>query len=181
MSESKLNDYLKQTDRTGEEWLWKRQAAAALEVTEKTLERRASAGKIAQMERDRKIFYKVSDLLEFEKEKDSETLRAVPMERQETMQTNLVRQEQTDNSFNNSLMSDSKMRMEKALIEKAEAEAERAVYEKFLTRLTFSLDEAAEVFNLSIVDLKAKATTFKGKNQKLMITRKNLDLYLNNL
>ncbi len=178
MSESKLNDYLKQTDRTGEEWLWKRQAAAALEVTEKTLERRASAGKIAQMERDRKIFYKVSDLIEFEKEKDSETLRAVPMENPEPMQTNLIRQQQTDNNFSNSLMSDSKPRMEKALIDKAEADAKRAIYEG---NLTFSLDEAAELFNLSIVHLKGDAKTFKGKNQKLMITKKNLDLYLENL
>lgn len=178
MSESKLNDYLQQTDRTGDEWLWKRQAAAALEVTEKTLERRATAGKIAQMERDRKIYYKISDLLEFEKEKDSEILRAVPMATPEPEQKSLIRHEQTDNNFNNFSMSDSKMRMEKAIIEKAEADAKRAIYEG---NLTFSLDEAAELFNLSIVHLKADAKTFKGKNQKLMITKKNLDLYLENL
>ncbi len=94
------------------------------------------------------------------------------------MQTNLVRQEQTDKNFDNLLMSDSKSRMEKALIDKAEADAKKAIYEG---NLTFALDEAAELFNLSIVHLKTDATTFKGKNQKLMITKKNLDLYLDSL
>ncbi len=179
MSESKLNDYLKQTDRTGDEWLWKRQAAAALEVTEKTLERRANVGKIAQMERERKTFYKISDLLEFEKEKGGETLRAVPMTEGEPMQTNLIRQNQTDTNFNNSLMmSDSKARMETALIEKAEADAKKSIFDG---NLTFPLDEAANLFNLSIGDLRAKAKTFKGKNHRLMITKANLENYLSNL
>ncbi len=69
-------------------------------------------------------------------------------------------------------------RMIKAQLDKAEADAKRAIYEG---NLTFPLDEAAELFNLSIVHLKADAKTFKGKNQKLMITKKNLDLYLENL
>jgi hypothetical protein len=50
-------------------YLWKRSAAAALETSEKNLERKAQAGKIAQIEQDRKTYYKVSDLLEFEKER----------------------------------------------------------------------------------------------------------------
>jgi DNA-binding transcriptional MerR regulator len=69
-------------------------------------------------------------------------------------------------------------RMIKAQLDKAEADAKRAIYEG---NLTFPLDEAAELFNLSIVHLRADANTFKGKNQKLMITKKNLDLYLENL
>lgn len=71
-----------------------------------------------------------------------------------------------------------KERMIKAQIDKAEADAKRAIYEG---NLTFSLDEAAELFNLSIVHLKADANTFRGKNQKLMITKKNLDSYLETL
>lgn len=69
-------------------------------------------------------------------------------------------------------------RMIKAQLDKAEADAKKAIYQG---NPTFALDAAAELFNLSIVDLKANAKTFKGKNQKLMITKRNLDDYLNNL
>lgn len=177
---SRIEDFLNKNRLENEllpEWMWKRDAAKALQVVEKTLERRAEAGEIAQMIQDRKVFYKVSDLIKFETGKETPILKGV-IDRNEP--TDLVRQTPTQTDFNNLQLSELGLteRMIKAQLDKAEADAKKAIYEG---NLTFSLDEAAELFNLSIVHLKANATTFKGKNQKLMITKKNLDSYLDNL
>jgi hypothetical protein len=73
---------------------------------------------------------------------------------------------------------DLKQRFVSATVGKAEAEAKKAYFEG---NLTFPLDEAAEMFGLSITDLKKSAKAFRGKNQKLMITKVNLEKYLSNL
>ncbi len=148
------------------EWMWKREAAQVLEVTEKTLERRTNAGIIKQMKKDRKTFYKVSDLITFEKEKDSETIKIFSGE-QDSKNNNLQ-------SFNLGM----KERMINAQLDKAEADAKKAIYEG---NLTFALDHAANLFNLSIKDLTENAKTFEGNDKRVMITRKNLDDYLENL
>jgi hypothetical protein len=148
------------------EWMWKREAAQVLNVTEKTLERRANAGIIKQMKKDRKTFYKVSDLITFEKEKDSETIKIFSGE-QDSKNNNLQ-------SFNLGM----KERMINAQLDKAEADAKKAIYEG---NLTFALDHAANLFNLSIKDLTENAKTFEGNDKRVMITRKNLDDYLENL
>jgi hypothetical protein len=146
--------------------MWKREAAQVLNVTEKTLERRANAGIIKQMKKDRKTFYKVSDLITFEKEKDSETIKIFSGE-QDSKNNNLQ-------SFNLGM----KERMINAQLDKAEADAIKAIYEG---NLTFALDHAANLFNLSIKDLTENAKTFEGNDKRVMITRKNLDDYLENL
>jgi hypothetical protein len=179
---SKIEDFVYSNRLPNEEaleWLWKKQAAELLGIAEKTLERRAASGDIAQMNKDRKTFYKVNDLIRFENEKDSEVLKAVVDKKESAA---LIRQTptETDNNFNSLQLSELGLqeRMIKAQLDKAEADAKKAIYEG---NLTFSLEDAADLFNLSIVHLRADATTFKGKNQKLMITKKNLDLYLENL
>jgi hypothetical protein len=151
------------------EWMWKREAAQVLGITEKTLERRANAGNIKQMKKDRKTFYKITDLLTFESEKDSEIVKVISEE-----------QNPARDFLNNLQKIDSgiKERMIKAQLDKAEADAKKAIYEG---NLTFALDEAAELFNLSLEDLTENAKTFQGKNKIVMITRKNLDNYLEKL
>jgi hypothetical protein len=64
------------------------------------------------------------------------------------------------------------------MVDKSKFEAKKSYFEG---NLTFALDEAADEFGLSITDLKKSAKTFKGKNQKLMITKANLEKYLNGL
>jgi hypothetical protein len=72
-----------------------------------------------------------------------------------------------------------------AMIDKAKFEAKKLYFEAkksyFEGNLIFALDEAADEFGLSITDLKKSAKTFKGKNQKLMITKANLEKYLDEL
>jgi hypothetical protein len=70
---------------------------------------------------------------------------------------------------------DLKQRFVLATVGKAEAEAKKAYFEG---NLTFPLDEVAEMFGLSITDLKKSAKSFRGKNQKLMITKVSLEKYL---
>ncbi len=71
-----------------------------------------------------------------------------------------------------------KQRYISAMVDKAKFEAKKSYFEG---NLTFALDEAADEFGLSITDLKKSAKTFKGKNQKLMITKANLEKYLDEL
>ncbi len=73
---------------------------------------------------------------------------------------------------------DLKQRFVLATVGKAEAEAKKSYFEG---NITFALDEAAEMFGLSITDLKKSAKAFRGKNQKLMITKVNLEKYLTSL
>jgi hypothetical protein len=73
---------------------------------------------------------------------------------------------------------DLKQRFVLATVGKAEAEVKKSYFEG---NITFALDEAAEMFGLSITDLKKSAKAFRGKNQKLMITKVNLEKYLSNL
>jgi hypothetical protein len=148
------------------EWMWKREAAQVLDVTEKTLERRANAGIIKQMKKGRKTFYKVSDLIAFEIEKDYEIIK-IFSGKQDSKNNNLQ-------SFNLGM----KERMINAQLDKAEADAKKAIYEG---NLTFALDHAANLFNLSIKDLTENAKIFEGNDKRVMITRKNLDDYLENL
>jgi Sec-independent protein translocase protein TatA len=78
-----------------------------------------------------------------------------------------------------------KQRYISAMADKAKFEAKKSYFESkklyFEGNLTFALDEAADEFGLSITDLKKSAKTFKGKNQKLMITKANLEKYLDEL
>jgi Sec-independent protein translocase protein TatA len=71
-----------------------------------------------------------------------------------------------------------KKRFVLSTVEKVELEAKKSYFEG---NLTFPLDEVADKFGLSITDLKKSAKSFKGKNQKLMITKANLEKYLNDL
>ncbi len=71
-----------------------------------------------------------------------------------------------------------KQRFVLATVGKAEAEAKKAYFEG---NLTFPLDEVAEMFGLSITDLKKSAKSFRGRNRKLMITKVNLEKYLDEL
>lgn len=180
---SKLHDYLAhKPELEGETYLWKQSAAAALEVSEKTLERAAKAGKIKAIEKNRKIMYLIEDLATFETEQATEYQKPV-------IEADTPRQTQTDTEIMSmqttlqmasdpSRSGDMQQRLVFATVERAEADAKKSYFEG---NLTFALDEAAETFGLSIVDLKKSATTFKGKNQKLMITKKNLESYLEKL
>lgn len=182
---SKLNDYIEHNPNLqDEEYLWKRQAAAAIEVSEKTLERAAQAGKIKAIERNRKIFYLISDLAKFESEIAADIQKPV-------IEPDTPRQTQTDALILNNQTAlqtmpaaltaetgDMQHRLISATVEKTEADAKKSYFEG---NLTFALDEAAETFGLSIVDLKRSAKTFRGKNQRLMITKTNLEKYLKEL
>jgi hypothetical protein len=183
---SKLDDYVKdKPELQAEEWLWKKQAAEALGVSEKTLERAAAKGTIAQKEKNRKTFYSIKDLKTFEQSQNSDVFKAIPTtEEPKNMQTDITLvkslsslQLPTAPSFTPGNQ-DLQQRLVFATVEKAEAEAKKAYYEG---NLTFPLNEVAEMFNLSIVDIKQNAKTFKGKNQKLMITKANLEKYLESL
>jgi hypothetical protein len=64
---TKLENWLKENHLDNDKWIWKRDAAELLDVSEKTLERRVEKGQIKQLNKGQKAFYKVSDLLKYEK------------------------------------------------------------------------------------------------------------------
>jgi hypothetical protein len=64
---TKLENWLKENQLDNDKWIWKRDAAEILNVSEKTLERRVESGQIGQLNKGQKVFYKVSDLLKYEK------------------------------------------------------------------------------------------------------------------
>jgi len=184
---SKLQDYLAhKPELTGETYLWKQSAAAALEVSEKTLERAAKTGKIKAVEKNRKIMYLIEDLATFETDyaaeyqkpviepdngRPTQTDTAIMMQNQNALQT-------TPGASFTPDAADLQQKYLAFMTERTEFEAKRAYFQ---CNVTFVLTEVAEKFNLSIVHLRDTAKTFRGKNQKLMITKKNLESYLERL
>jgi len=82
-------------DEDGSEYIWKKHAALALNKNEKTLERKAQAGKIKQIDNDGKTYYLKTDLANFEIELRSAVHKAV-------IETDAPRQTQTDNKMQKS-------------------------------------------------------------------------------
>lgn len=87
-----LKEFLKQNKNKvltieidGENFIWKRHAATGLNKSEKTLERAAAAGQIRQIEKERKIFYSISDLTEYEADTSAEIYK--PAIAPETLET----------------------------------------------------------------------------------------------
>ncbi len=182
---SRLQKYLEQNPQfEGEEFLLKKYATAAIEVSEKTLERAAQKGVVTQKTIARKTYYSIKDLESFEEDYYAGILRGVPM-------SDSPRQTPTDSNslMINPMQNQTALVMQQspqdiqaafmtATVEKAVFEANRAYTEG---NLTFVLDEVCNRLNLSIVDMKRTAKTFRGKNQKLMITKANLENYIEHL